>query len=199
MYQFVLASESPRRRHLLQNAGFVFTVHPVKVSETPDKNLNIDEQILDIARRKARAGFASFRATSSRPFLLLSADTMVVFQDEALGKPSSPQEAYDFLRRLSGKTHFVKTALCLVESVREEMTSQIETSEVIFRTLSDDEIWSYIQTGEPMDKAGAYAIQGLGSKFVASYHGDFNNIVGLPVSALQKILLANNWQVETSK
>lgn len=199
MYQFVLASESPRRRQLLENAGFVFSVHPVKVSETPDKNLNIDEQILDIAGRKARAGFSSFRSTSSSPFLLLSADTMVVFQDEALGKPANEDEAFQFLRRMSGKTHFVKTALCLVESLHEETLSQIETSEVTFRSLTDDEIWSYIKTGEPMDKAGAYAIQGLGSKFVANYKGDFNNVVGLPVAALTEILARKKWRVEKSK
>jgi septum formation protein len=198
MHQFVLASESPRRRQLLQNAGFVFTVHPVKVSETPDKNLNIDEQILDIARRKARAAFASLTAVPRPSFILLSADTMVVYQDEALGKPESPEEAFRFLRRLSGNTHLVKTALCLMESSSSAMVSQIETSEVRFRSLTDDEIWTYIQSGEPMDKAGAYAIQGLGAKLVESYTGDFNNIVGLPVKALEALLLSRKWTVEKS-
>lgn len=196
MYQLILASESPRRRQLLQNSGFVFDVHPVKVSEIPDKNLNIDEQILDIAGRKAKAALSELKTTSSSDFLLLSADTMVVYHNQTLGKPRNPEEAYEFLKLLSGKAHEVKTGLCLVESRGGQQASHIETSRVSFRNLSDDEIWSYIQSGEPMDKAGAYAIQGLGRSLVSEFVGDYDNIVGLPVKAFEALLTEMKWSVK---
>lgn len=195
MYQFILASESPRRRQLLETSGFVFDVCSVKVSEIPDKNLNIDEQILDIAGRKAKAAFPEIKKTNPKDFILLSADTMVVYHNQALGKPSNPDEAFQFLKLLSGRTHEVKTALCLVESVDSQQVSHIETSRVTFRPLTEEEIWTYIQSGEPMDKAGAYAIQGLGGRFVAEFQGDYNNVVGLPVKALENLLDKMNWKV----
>lgn len=196
MYQFILASESPRRRQLLQSAGFVFDVHPVKVSEIPDKNLNIDEQILDIAGRKARAALSELNLTLNKKFLVLAADTMVVYHNQALGKPRNPDEAREFLRLLSGKTHEVKTGLVIAESPGGKILSHIETTQVVFRQLNDNEIWSYIQSGEPMDKAGAYAIQGEGGRFVQEYIGDYNNVVGLPVKALEQILAQAQWAVE---
>lgn len=196
MYQFILASESPRRRQLLQSAGFVFEVHPVKVSEIPDKNLNIDDQIIDIARRKAEAAFAALKPAKQQDFVLLAADTLVIFEGTPLGKPVNSQQAFDFLKLLSGKTHEVKTALVLVESRGGKKLSQIETSRVRFKNLSDDEIWTYIQSGEPMDKAGAYAIQGQGARFVEKLEGDFDNVVGLPVKVLEALLEKNQWRVE---
>ncbi|HEY8269322.1 MAG TPA: Maf family protein [Pseudobdellovibrionaceae bacterium] len=199
MYQLILASESPRRRQLLQTAGFVFDVHPVKVSEIPDKNLNIDEQILDIARRKAKVAFSQLKASFHKDFLVLTADTMVVYHTQTLGKPRNPDEAYEFLKLLSGKTHEVKTALCLVESLAGQTASHLETSQVIFRHLSNDEIWTYIQSGEPLDKAGSYAIQGVGGKFVEQFIGEYDNIVGLPVNAFEKLLAEKKWSVERVK
>ena len=199
MYQFILASESPRRRQLLQTSGFVFEVHPVKVSEIPDKNLNIDEQILDIAGRKSEAAFSSLKGVKKQDFLVLAVDTMVVLSGRTLGKPVNSQEAFDFLKLLSGKTHEVKTALCLVESRGQQRVSQIETSKVSFKILSDDEIWTYIQSGEPMDKAGAYAIQGLGGKFVDHLEGGFDNVVGLSIKCLESMLEKNHWLVERKK
>jgi len=196
MYQLILASESPRRRQLLQTNGFVFDVHPVKVSEIPDKNLNIDEQILDIARRKSVVAFSELKSSSHKNFLLLTADTMVVYHNQTLGKPANQDEAYEFLKLLSGKTHEVKTGLHLVESLGGQSVSHIETSRVIFHELSDDEIWTYIQSGEPMDKAGAYAIQGLGRKFVKEFIGDYDNVVGLPVKAFENLLAKMQWPVE---
>jgi septum formation protein len=195
MYQFILASESPRRRQLLEKAGFVFTVHSVKVSEIPNKNLNIDEQILDIAGRKAEEAFRQLKGMSIPPFVLLAADTMVVHLDEALGKPESPDQAFHFLRRLSGTSHEVKTALCFIESLRGQKLSHIETSSVTFKNLRDDEIWTYVRSGEPMDKAGAYAIQGQGSRFVESYTGEFDNIVGLPVQKVKQLLAKAHWAI----
>lgn len=198
MYQLVLASESPRRRQILETAGFAFNVVPVKVSEIPDKNLNIDMQILDIARRKAKAAFALTKQRSNHPFLLLAADTMVVYHNKAIGKPSNSNEAFEFLKLLSRNVHEVKTGLIVIESTHGHEVSHVETSQVYFRHLSEDEIWTYIQSGEPMDKAGAYAIQGLGGAFVEKFVGDYQNIVGLPLKAFENILLQQRWQVKKS-
>ena len=195
MYQLVLASESPRRKQILETNGFVFDVVPVKVSEIPDKNLNIDEQILDIASRKANAAFALLKSTLDKPFVLLAADTMVVYHEQTLGKPRNQDEAYEFLRLLSGKTHEVKTGLMLVESLGGKRLSHLETSRVKFRELSDDEIWTYIQSGEPMDKAGAYAIQGIGQRLVEKFEGDYDNIVGLPAQVFTRLLSESGWQI----
>jgi septum formation protein len=198
MYQLVLASESPRRKQLLERAGFVFDVLPVKVSEIPDKNLNIDEQILDIAGRKAKAAMALLKSTLDKPFVLVAADTMVVYHNKTLGKPRDQNEAHQFLSLLSGNTHEVKTGLVLAEGPGGQEVSHLETSRVKFRKLSDAEIWTYIQSGEPMDKAGAYAIQGLGSKFVEQFVGDYDNVVGLPVKSFESLLEKMGWQVKKS-
>lgn len=199
MYQLILASESPRRRQLLETAGFVFDVHSVKVSEIPDKNLNIDEQILEIAGRKAKAAFSELKQKVSSDFLLLTADTMVVYHNQTLGKPRNAEEAHEFLKLLSGQTHEVKTGLCVIESTHSRKVSHIETSQVTFRPLSEDDIRTYIQSGEPMDKAGAYAIQGLGGNFVTKLAGDYDNVVGLPVKAFENLLAKMNWPVKRVK
>ena len=189
MKPLILASESPRRRDLLRQAGIIFEVVSIKVSEIPDKNLNINEQILDIARRKARAALAELRSSKNESFWVLAADTEVIFDGGPLGKPQNEQDAYRILKLLSGKCHEVKTAVCLLDSDKGRELSHIETTSIQFKMLSDQEIWDYIASGEPMDKAGAYGIQGLGGKFVEKYSGPFDNVVGLPVEAVKKMLL----------
>lgn len=188
MTPLILASESPRRRDLLQQAGFSFDVVSVKVSEIPDKNLNVNEQILDIARRKARAAMAHLKSVREGHFHVLSADTEVIFGGGPLGKPSDRQDAYRILKLLSGQTHEVKTAVCIIDSLSGHEISQIETTQIFFKNLSDDEIWTYIGTGEPMDKAGAYGIQGLGGQFVTHFEGPFDNVVGLPIELVRQML-----------
>ncbi|WP_413559724.1 Maf family protein [Bdellovibrio sp. HCB209] len=188
MKSIILASESPRRKQLLQEAGFSFDVASVKVSEIPDKNLNAAEQILDIARRKARAAFAHLKSSKSHEFTLISADTEVIFEGQLQGKPSDKQNAFEMLRRLSGKVHDVQTGVCIIDSASGKELSQIETTKVYFKNLTDQEIWTYIETGEPMDKAGAYGIQGLGGKFVEKFEGPFDNVVGLPVQLVKDML-----------
>lgn len=200
MPQLVLASESPRRKTILTDSGFSFRVFPVKVSENLEKNLTVDEQIIAIARKKALAAFEQYKPLDSHGFLLLSADTMVVFDNQALGKPENPAQACQFLRQLSGKTHFVKTAIYLIEGSHVSGNNHVlrqdhglETTAVHFRALTEDEIQTYVQSGEPMDKAGAYGIQGLAGKFVDKIEGNFDNVVGLPMTLLKKILAQNNW------
>lgn len=188
MTPLILASESPRRRELLTEAGFRFDIVPVKVSEIPNKNLNVNDQILDIARRKAHAAMAHLKSSRTGPFCVLTADTEVIFAGGPLGKPQDPEDAFRILKLLSGQTHEVKTAVCVIDNLSGKELSQIETTLVHFRVLSDDEIWSYIQTGEPMDKAGAYGIQGQGRKLIANFEGPFDNVVGLPIDLVRRML-----------
>lgn len=190
MVTIILASESPRRRQLLAEAGYKFVVLASNISETPDKNLNEKEQILDIARRKARATLALVQKNPDlrrQDCWILAADTEVIFAGAPLGKPESPDDAFNTLSKLSGTTHEVVTAVCLVSSRSEKELSHIETTEVTFRRLSSDEIKDYVATGEPMGKAGSYGIQGSAKKFVVSMNGAFDNVVGLPVSVVKNL------------
>lgn len=213
MYQLILASESPRRKTLLEEAGFSFRTFPVKVSEIIDKNLtsilSMDGQILKIAEIKAEAAVREYKPLKPGHFLLLCADTMVIFHDTPLGKPKTSTEAFEFLRLLSGQVHEVKTALLLVEadavSQNENLSlkkikqvGKVTTTEVEFRVISDQEIIDYVATGEPMDKAGAYGIQGLGGRFVAQIRGPYDNVVGLPVEVFKQLLDENKWSVKVT-
>jgi septum formation protein len=204
--ELVLASESPRRKDLLARAGFSFHVFSVKVSENLEKNLtsklSLDEQILWIARRKAEASVRAYKPLKNQPFLILAADTLVILDGKALGKPENSDQAFQFLKELSGRTHEVKTAVVLVEGPVSpdvgienlkmgqplKLSQKVETTTVHFRHLSDREIREYIESGEPMDKAGAYGIQGLGGAFVEKIVGPFDNVVGLPVDTVKKML-----------
>ncbi len=200
--KLVLASESPRRKELLQRAGFFFHVFSVKVSENLEKNLTVDEQILTIARRKAEASVKAYKPSKAEPFLILAADTMVILDDQPLGKPEDEEQAFEYLSQLSGRSHLVKTAVVLVEGPVSESQrlnlrfhEAVETTQVIFRPLSEKEIREYIETGEPMDKAGAYGIQGFGGNFVEKYIGAFDNVVGLPMEVTKKLLLQGKWSL----
>ncbi len=207
MRTLILASESPRRKDLLARAGFFFHVFSVKVSENLEKNLTVDEQILLIARRKAEASLRAYKSLKHEPFLMLAADTMVILDGEPLGKPSGPDQAFDYLSRLSGRPHEVKTAVVLVEGPADPGTSfenlkmkqSIETTQVFFRHLSEREIREYIETKEPLDKAGAYGIQGLGGGFVEKISGSFDNVVGLPVDVVHRLLRDGGWSVRIEK
>lgn len=195
MKQLILASQSPRRSEILKKAGYQFASFPVYVSEIPNKNLSLDEQILDIAGRKAKTVMEELKGSKSysNSHVILTADTMVCFGAKALGKPENEEMAFEYLRLLSGQKHQVKTAVCLVDLGTGETLSHIETTDVFFKNLSDLEIKNYIASGEPMDKAGAYAIQGIGSKFVAKFEGDFDNVVGLPLQAIEKLFTLKGW------
>ncbi|WP_413613004.1 Maf family protein [Bdellovibrio sp. HCB-110] len=189
MTPLILASESPRRRELLKKAGYDFDVVPVKVSEIPNKNLNVNDQILDIARRKARAAFDLLKSSRTGPFTVLAADTEVIFGEGPLGKPSDRDDAYRILRLLSGRFHEVITAVCMIDSSSQKELSQFEITHIYFKELSDNEIWSYIDTGDPMDKAGAYGIQSGAGHFIDRIEGPFDNVVGLPIDLVRKMLL----------
>ncbi len=196
MYQLVLASESPRRKQLLEKAGFNFRVCPSKISETLNKSLNVNEQILDLARQKARTVYSSLKSSMREPYIVLGSDTEVIFGGQTLGKPLDFQDAYRILRSLSGNQHTVITAICMIESLQQDESCEYELSQVNFKTLSDEEIWSYIQSGDPMDKAGAYGIQGPGRDLVVSFDGTLENIMGLPIERVKAILQKKSWKIK---
>ncbi len=195
-YKLILASQSPRRKSLLEKAGFKFTILPANISETPNKNLNLDDQILQIALEKAEACLSQNNYLKSQNYLVLSADTMVIVDGVPYGKPSDREEAARFLRLLSGRGHLVKTGICLLNCRTFEQSKEITTTEVYFRNLVEAEIQEYISSGEPMDKAGAYGIQGLGGTFIEKFVGPFDNVVGLSMESLNKLLDSKDWKIE---
>jgi septum formation protein len=184
----VLASASPRRQELLRNAGIVFVVQPTDIPEIPQAGEAPRAFAERMAREKALAVFGQ------RPEdLVLGADTIVVVGPEILGKPRDAADAVRMLRVLSGGSHQVITGVCLVGRQDRKTRAgfedvRSETTFVTMDALSSDDIRSYISTGEPMDKAGAYAIQGRASRWVSRIEGDYFNVVGLPVSLVYKML-----------
>jgi septum formation protein len=170
----VLASQSPRRREILTQAGFTFTVRVPGIEEVRLSSESPEDYVCRLALEKARA------AASSPEEFVLAADTVVVVDGAVLEKPGSTQEAVEMLRRLSGRSHVVLTGVCLLHGGQE--WSEFESTRVFFSALSEDELRDYCASGEPMDKAGAYAIQGLASKFIERVEGCYFNVVGLPIS-----------------
>lgn len=151
---------------------------------------------MTLARQKSEAALLELKSLKLDNFLVLTADTIVVLQDEVLGKPETADQAVEFLVKLSGKTHRVMTAVGLYDSQSERFVADVDSTKVEFRQLSKTEIEEYVKTGEPMDKAGAYAIQGLASKFVVRIVGSHDTVVGLPIKTVEKLLQENGWVVE---
>ncbi len=180
----ILASKSPRRQELLEKIGLTFTVMTEEIDETMDPALPLSQEIQRVSKRKALA--VAPRAGAED--LIISADTVVCIDGRRLGKPATAAEAAEMLRLLSGRSHQVVSGLCLLQGDRVETTAV--TTELHFRTLREAEIAAYIATGEPMDKAGAYGIQGLASIFVDSLCGDYYNVMGLPLCTLAQRLPA---------
>jgi septum formation protein len=180
----VLASASPRRQELLRSAGFSFTVQAADIDETPLAG----EAACDCAERLARE--KALAVSRTRPHdTVLGADTIVVVDDAILGKPRDAGDAARMLRLLSGRVHAVITGVCVVEgSESQRLRTASETTLVTMSVLSDEEIRGYVATGEPMDKAGAYAIQGLAARWIPRIKGDYSNVVGLPVALVYRML-----------
>lgn len=178
----ILASQSPRRQALMQLTGLPFTVRVADIDETMDPSLPPQQEVLRVSQCKAQA----IAATADEHDIIIAADTIVVIGGRELGKPHSEEEAFDMLRLLSGQTHEVVTALTVCQGARRQ--SQAVTTSVTFRELSDREIRAYIATGEPMDKAGSYGIQGYGAMFVSGLAGDYFSVMGLPLCPLCGIL-----------
>ena len=178
---FVLASASPRRAALLGQIGARFTVAAVDVDETPLRGEKPDDYVLRLARRKATAAAALF---PGQP--VLAADTTVSAGGQPMGKPRDEAEAVAMLMALSGRTHSVYTGVALAAD--ERLESRLSHTRVTFRALDADECRAYWRTGEPADKAGGYAIQGLGAVFVKAVEGSYSGVVGLPLAETWELL-----------
>lgn len=181
MRKIILASASPRRKELLEQIGIEFQIETVKVEEVLSKDSTIEEAIAAIAYTKALPVFKSHEDC-----VVIGADTLVYLDGKVLGKPHDEQTAMDMLRQLSGRTHQVITGVALLSKGREELFSMV--SDVTFYELSEEEIKAYVASKEPLDKAGAYAIQGKGAFLVAKIVGDYYNIVGLPIAEVARRL-----------
>jgi septum formation protein len=177
----VLASRSPRRSEILRQAGIPFLVRPAEVDESPLSHERPDRYVQRLAEEKARA------VPAAEGEIVLGADTTVVIDGEMLGKPNDAEDARRMLTLLSGRKHEVLTGICLRRGV--QTLSDCGVTAVWFDPMSAREIDEYIASGEPMDKAGAYAIQGLASKYIDKIEGSYFNVVGLPVSLVYRLLV----------
>ncbi len=180
----ILASQSPRRQELLKLTGLPFTVRAADIDETMDKSLPVQQEVTRVSRMKAQA----IAAGASPDDIVIAADTIVVIDGRELGKPHSEAEALDMLRLLSGRTHEVVTVLSVCRGTHIE--SEAVVTKVTFRPLCEEELRAYIKTGEPMDKAGSYGIQGYGAMFVSRIEGDYFSVMGLPLCPLCRMLRA---------
>ena len=181
MRTMILASASPRRREILDLMGVTYTVIPAKAELPMDCTLTIEQAVLNVARAKAEEV-----ADAHPDTVIVGADTIVVVDDTVLGKPKDEGDAIAMLRRLSGREHRVITAVWICDGERSEGFA--DSAAVTFVPMSEDEIKAYVATAEPMDKAGAYAIQGRGMRYVHSINGDFYTVMGLPSARLYEKL-----------
>jgi septum formation protein len=182
--RLILASNSPRRRDLLTQAGLTFTVIPSEVDEHKVTMSDPNVFVRTLAETKA-INIAQKHPSS----WVIGADTIVVIENQILGKPDSANAARDMLKRLSGNIHQVFTGYCVCCKRKARLFTDVVKTEVCFKSLSDKEIEWYLQTGEPFDKAGGYGIQGIGSVLVKSIKGSYTNVVGLPVCEVVDVLI----------
>ena len=181
--KLILASTSPRRAQILERENMRFKViSPDDVDEEKISSHPVDH-VLELSRRKVESVSGKVKEG-----LILGADTVVVLNGEILGKPKDEQEAQRILKKLSGRTHRVYTGLSLMDKTSGRILSAYDCTEVEFNELGQEEIESYIATGEPMDKAGAYGIQGMGSFLVDQIKGNLDNVIGLPMQKFRELL-----------
>lgn len=178
--QLILASASPRRRELMQLFGIPFVIRAADIDETMNPENSAAEEVAAVSRRKAMA------VEREQDDVVVAADTIVVCGGKILGKPHSAEQAEEMLRTLSGRAHQVMTGCTVVRGDRSQTFTEITT--IHFRPMSDGEIRRYVATGEPMDKAGAYGIQGGAALFCTGMEGDYYNVMGLPVCHLSQVM-----------
>ena len=182
--RLILASSSPRRAEILRDAGFAFEVAPADIDETPRPSERAHALVRRLAEAKARAVAA--RAGSDA--IVLGADTEVVVDGEVFGKPADAADARRMLEKLSGRAHEVITGVALLRTRDGALLEAIESTQVTFATITPQEIEAYVASGEPLGKAGAYAVQGLGGRFVTRIEGCYFNVVGLPLARVYALL-----------
>jgi septum formation protein len=183
MKKIVLASSSPRRKEILEKTGLAFTIDADETPEDLSRALPPRELVGQIATEKAQRVAARHKNA-----VIIAADTIGVLGEKIIGKPHSPATAREMLRDLSGKAHLVVTGFCIIDTVTGKTAVDTVETTVYFKELSSDEIDAYVATGEPLDKAGAYAIQGRGAALVDRIEGDYYNVVGLPLNTLMEAL-----------
>lgn len=186
MKKIILASQSPRRRMLLENIGLKFTILVDDAEEKKNADWTPQETVLRLSAQKAE----NVARRIKEPAIVIGADTVVAIEGEILGKPEDEAVAEKMLTQLSDRTHAVFTGVTVLDTAAEKRQCFYEETKVRFRPLSREEIRRYIASGEPMDKAGAYGIQNLGALFVEGIEGDYFNVVGLPVCRLASVLAA---------
>ncbi|MCR4662509.1 MAG: Maf family protein [Endomicrobiaceae bacterium] len=184
MENIVLASASPRRKELLEKMGLKFIIIPSNYEEKLFDNIYSDEKIETLALNKAK----DVAQRVQEPSIIIAADTVVVLDNLILGKPKDKQDAFNMIKSLSGKTHFVVTAIAIIDSETKKIKVSNTKTFVTFTELKDEEIQKYVSTDEPYDKAGAYAAQGYASIFIEKIEGCFNNVVGISTFTLNKML-----------
>lgn len=182
----ILASASPRRSELLKQVGVTFAVSVAEIDETRFENESPSVLVSRLSREKALAVSVSNE-------IVIAADTVVALGDNVLGKPQNSEDAVRMLQELSGKSHTVYTGFSVLQG--NKLVTDVVATEVVFRDLASEEIFRYVANGEPMDKAGAYGIQGEAAAFVSEIHGDYYNVVGLPLCRLISVLTEEfNWK-----
>jgi septum formation protein len=188
----ILASASPRRAEILQSAGIAFSVLSSAVDETPMPG----EAPQDLVQRLALAKADLVAARAVGPAIVIAADTVVVLEGEILGKPRTSEDARQMLEKLSGRTHTVLTGVSMIRLPDVERREFMEATQVHFASISNEEILRYLASGEPFDKAGSYAIQGLAGRYIPRIDGCYFNVVGLPLARLCKELAELGWTEE---
>lgn len=187
MNKIILASASPRRRELLEQLGVEFEIIPSQVEEKM-KSMEPSRMVMELSEIKAEDIYNRLSQEEKELSTVIGADTVVALEDQVMGKPQSSSEAIEMLSRLQNNTHQVYTGVTLIfRKGPGKVPSKIsffEKTDVTMYPISSDEIAAYVNTGEPMDKAGAYGIQGRGAAFIKEIHGDYNNVVGLPIGRL---------------
>ena len=195
MKKIILASNSPRRKELLEKHGIEFSVTVSKADENIKDYNSASDFAVKASLAKAEAVLNKIKANKDflkNDYIIIAADTVVTLNNIIYGKPKNKDDAFKILSELSGKTHYVITGVTIIKNIKKENNLKTYTffdkTEITFKNISFKEIDEYIKTGEPFDKAGAYAIQGKAAKFVESINGDFENVVGLPVYKVLKFL-----------
>lgn len=193
--RLVLASASPRRAEILRHAGIAFEVRSALIDESPREGENPDHYVRRLALEKARSVADAAAEELPESTIFVGADTTVVVDGETLGKPESDEDARRMLRRLSGREHEVHTGLALVRRPGAWERVVGEVTRVTFAELSEDEIGSYVATGEPFGKAGGYAVQGIAGRYATRIEGCYFNVVGLPLARMYSLLREAGWKI----
>ena len=199
MLTLVLVSQSPERRKILVEEGLLFHTSSVSVSENLNENINLDEAIKAIARQKLEA-FLEQKALKElegglKDKLLLSADTLVCVGNKTLAKPKDKKEAYSHMKTLSNTRHAVKTALCFYEEKYKNFFTDLETTFITFKPLTEEEIEGFLETKDYEGKAGGYSILGPASRFILKKEGSFSNVRGFPLELFEKMVACHGWNL----